>query len=152
MKIKDVMTASPTFLKSSATIQEAAQKMAELDCGFLPVGEGDKLIGTVTDRDIATRAVAKGLAPTTKVADVMTKKVLYCTETDTTEEIAQNMAENEVRRLIVLNDRSAKKLVGIVSLCDIVNANNTKADTAATLIKGVSTPSNTNKSKKTKAA
>ncbi len=150
MKIKDVMCASPQFLASTATIQEAAQKMVELDCGFLPIGQGDKLVGTLTDRDIATRATAKGLAPTTKVSDVMTKKVYYCAETDTTEAIAQNMAENEVRRLVVLNNRQDKKLVGVVSLSDIINANTTQPTTAFQLIKGVSAPSSQNK--KSKAA
>lgn len=150
MKIKDVMANSPQYLPATATLQEAAQKMVELDCGFLPIGENDKLIGTLTDRDIATRATAKGLAPSTKVSEIMTKKVYYCTETDTTEAIAQNMAENEVRRLVVLNNRTDKKLVGIVSLADIVNASTTKSDTAATLIKGVSAPSSQNK--KTKKA
>lgn len=149
MKIKDVMATSPQYLPSTATLQEAAQKMVELDCGFLPIGEKDKLVGTLTDRDITTRATAKGLAPTTKVSEVMTKKVYYCAETDTTETIAQNMAENEVRRLVVLNNRNDKKLVGIVSLSDIINANTTQAATAYELIKGVSSPSSTNtKSKK----
>lgn len=151
MKIKDVMTNSPEFLLSTATLQEAAQKMAECDCGFIPVGEGDKLVGVVTDRDIALRATAKGLPPSTKVSEVMTSKVYYCTEGDTTETIAQNMTENEVRRLVVLNNRKDKRLVGIVALSDIVNANGTKAVMAHQLIKGVSCPSTTNK-KSNKAA
>ena len=149
-KIKDVMSASPQFLPATATLQEAAQKMVELDCGFLPIGDGDKLVGTLTDRDITTRATAKGLAPTATVEAAMTKKVYYCTETDTTEAIAQNMTENEVRRLVVLNNRTDKRLVGVVSLSDIVNASSTKPDTAAKLIKGVSAPSSQNK--KTKKA
>lgn len=150
MKIKDVMTASPQFLPSTATLQEAAQKMIDLDCGFLPIGDGKKLIGTLTDRDITIRATAKGLPASTKVSEVMTKKVFYCAETDTTEAIAQNMAENEVRRLVVLNNRTEKKLTGVVSLADIINANTTKAATAFDLIKGVSSPSTQNK--KAKAA
>lgn len=150
MKIKEIMSTSPQFIPSTATLQEAAQKMSELDCGFLPVGEGDKLVGTITDRDITIRATAKGLAPSTKVQDVMTSKVLYCAENDSAEEIAQNMAENEVRRLVVLTDRKAKRLAGIVSLCDIVNAKATNPTTVHSLVKGVSAPSA--KNRKTKQA
>jgi len=147
-KIKDVMCPSPQFLPSTATLQEAAQKMIDLDCGFLPIGDGDQLVGTLTDRDITTRATAKGLPPSTKVSQVMTKKVLYCAETDTTESIAQNMAENEVRRLVVLNNRADKRLVGVVSLADIVNASSTSPSTSHALIKGVSAPSSQNKKAK----
>lgn len=148
MKIKDVMCASPQFLPATATLQEAAQKMAELDCGFIPIGEGDKLVGTLTDRDITIRGTAKGLSPSAKVSEVMTKKVYYCAESDTTEEIAQNMAENEVRRLVVLNNRTDKRLVGVVALSDIVNASSTNSATSHALIKGVSNPSAQNKKMK----
>jgi CBS domain-containing protein len=142
MKIKDIMSASPAFLLSTATIQEAAQKMAEIDCGFLPVGGGnDKLVGTVTDRDIAIRAVAKGLAPTAKVTEIMTNQVKYCTQDDTIEAVAENMAENQIRRLVVLNNRKEKRLVGVVSIGDLVTARSTKPETCQTVIKGVSQPS-----------
>ena len=147
VKIKDIMCTSPTWLPESATIQEAAQKMLDLDCGFIPVGNGTKIQGIVTDRDIATRATAKGLAPTTKVIDIITSKVLYCFETDTTADVARNMADNQVRRLIVLNNSTDKKLTGIVSVCDIVTANKTEASTASELIKSVSKSSTTTNGK-----
>ena len=144
------MCTSPTWLPATATIQEAAQKMSELDCGFIPVGSGEKLQGIVTDRDIATRATAKGLAPTTKLSEILSPKVLYCYETDSTSDVARNMADNQVRRLVVLTNATDKKLSGIVSVSDIVTANKTEASTASELIKSVSKSSGT--SSKSKAA
>ena len=146
-KIKEIMCTSPTWLPTTATIQEAAQKMQALDCGFIPVGNGEKLQGVVTDRDITTRATAKGLAATTKLSEILSKKVLYCFETDLTSDVARNMADNQVRRLVVLNNTTDKKLVGIVSVCDIVTANKTEASTASELIKSVSASSPNKKSK-----
>ena len=153
VKIKDIMCTSPTWLPESATIQEAATKMLELDCGFIPVGTGEKLSGIVTDRDIATRATAKGLPNTTKLSDIMSSKVLYCYETDSTSDVARNMANNAVRRLVVLTNNTDKKLSGIVSVCDIVTAAKTEASTTAELIKSVSkSSSNAVSGKKSKAA
>lgn len=140
-KIKDIMCKDPTWLPADATIQQAAQKMTELDCGFIPVGNGEKLQGIVTDRDIATRATAKGLAPTTKLSDIMSSKVLYCFQDDATSDVARNMADNQVRRLIVLDSPSTKKFCGVVAVSDIVTANKTEAGTASELIKCVSKPS-----------
>lgn len=136
--IKDIMCCTPTYIAPTATIQQAAQKMQELNCGFLPVGENDKLTGVVTDRDIATRACAQGYACDTAVSKIISSKVLYCYETDSIETVAQNMAENQVRRLVVLNNKDAKRLVGVVSVCDIATATSTKAQTSHTLISGVS--------------
>lgn len=136
MQIKNLMTNSPTWLPTHATIQDAAQKMQQLDCGFIPVGEKDKLVGIVTDRDIALRGVAKGKAYNTPVTEIMTTKVLYCYETDTVDSVAQNMQEQQVRRLIVLNNANDKKLVGVVSVCDLVQK--AQDNTNSQLIKGVS--------------
>jgi CBS domain-containing protein len=138
MKIKDIMTATPCFVLSNATLQEAAQKMQQLDCGFIPVGDNDKIIGILTDRDIAVRAVAQGLPPSTKVSEIATKNVLYCFQDETVDHIAENMAENQVRRLIVLSDKKSKRLVGVVSVADISTSKNANALTSASLIKGVS--------------
>jgi CBS domain-containing protein len=146
-KIKDIMCATPTWLPTTATIQEAAAKMAELDCGFIPVGEKDKLAGVITDRDIATRATAKGLPATTPVSEIMSSKVLYCYETDSTTDVASNMATNQVRRLVVLTNATDKKLAGIVSVCDVVTANTTEASTCHALLKGVSSSSSSANSK-----
>ena len=152
--IKDIMCTSPTWLPSDATVQDAAQKMKELDCGFIPVGSGNKLQGIVTDRDITIRATAQGLSPLTPVSEIMSGKVLYCFETDRTSDVARNMADNQIRRLIVLDNSTSKKLVGVVSVCDIVTANKTEASTSSELIKCVSKPSNNSASanKKSKAA
>lgn len=147
MKIKDIMTENCCFVPHTATLQEAAQKMAEMDCGFMPVGKNDKLCGIVTDRDIAIRAVAKNLATDTAVSKIMSDKVLYCLETDSVNDIARNMSENRVRRLVVLNNAKDKKLSGIVSICDIVTAQNTESSTAHQLIQGVSRNNNSRNSK-----
>lgn len=155
MKIKEIMSKDACYLPSDATLQQAAQKMLELDCGFIPVGKGEKLCGIVTDRDIATRGTAKGLAPTAKVTEVMSEKVLYCFQDQETQEVAENMADNQVRRLIVLTNPTDKKLCGVVSVCDIVTANKTQADAAGELIKCVSKQSSKNNQStaaKTKAA
>lgn len=138
MQIKDIMCDECCFILHTATLREAAQKMKELDCGCIPVGKDEKLCGIVTDRDIAIRATAKGLGPDTKVSEIMTEKVLYCFETDNIQDVAANMSDNQVRRLIVLNNSKDKKLCGIVSVCDIVTADKTKEDTAGTLIRGIS--------------
>jgi CBS domain-containing protein len=136
MQIKNVMTQNPTWLPTSATIQDAAQKMKELNCGFIPVGENEKLTGVITDRDIATRAVAQGKPGNTPVTEIFSDKVLYCLETDTVDSVVKNMQEQQVRRLIVLNNKSDKKLVGVVSICDLVQQ--AQDGTNSQLIKGVS--------------
>lgn len=149
MKIKDIMSKSPSFILTSDTVQDAAAKMAALDCGFLPVGEDDTLVGTITDRDIAVRTTARGLNPaTTTVREAMSRGVLYCTENDTADQIAQNMADNAVRRLVVLNNKKEKRLVGVVALGDIARARNTNADTLLNALKALSTPTAKNASNK----
>ena len=142
MQIKNVMTTNPTWVSCTTTIQDAAKKMQELDCGCIPVGENDKLVGVITDRDIACRAVAQGKNATTTVKDIMTTKVLYCCETDTVDTVAQNMQEQKVRRLLVLNNKTDKKLVGIVSVCDLVTKG--QDTTNSQLIKGLSQGSQSN--------
>jgi CBS domain-containing protein len=118
MQIRDVMTRDVRVESPDDTIQHAAARMAELDTGILPVGENDKLVGMITDRDIACRAVANGFDPkSTKVRDVMSSEVKYCYEDEDVTHIAGNMAELQVRRLPVVNRE--KRLVGIISLGDI---------------------------------
>jgi CBS domain-containing protein len=109
---RDVRVANP-----DQTIREAAQMMVELDAGALPVGEQDRLVGMITDRDIAVRAVAHGKSPDTRVRDVMTDDVKYCFDDDDVEDVARNMADIQVRRLPVVN--RDKRLVGIVAIADI---------------------------------
>ena len=111
--------------------------MRDEDIGALPVGENDRLIGMVTDRDIAVRGVAEDRAPeTTTVRDVMSEKVYYCFEDDDVEDAARCMAENQVRRLPILN--RDKRLTGIVSLADIAQ---TGEECEKTALEGVSEPS-----------
>ena len=138
MQVKDIMTTTPEFITPQTTAQEAAQKMTALDCGFLPVGENDRLTGVVTDRDITTGCTAAGFAPTTPVSKFMTEKVLYCCEGDDAEATAQNMQQNQVRRLIVLNNRQDKRLTGVVSVADIACCSSTSDTTCSNLIEGVS--------------
>ena len=118
------------------TIRDVARLMAEIDAGVLPVGENDRLVGMITDRDIALRAVAKGLGPDTLVREVMSKEqVLYCFEDDDVDDVAKNMGDNQVRRLPVVN--RDKRLVGIVSIGDLA-VKEKKA--AAKAVSGVSKP------------
>src|SRR5687768_10962062 len=110
--------------------------MAELDAGVLPVGENDRLVGMITDRDIAIRGVAEGKGPDAKVRDVMTADVRYCFEDQDLEEVTRNMANIQVRRLPVV-DRD-KRLVGIVSLGDI--ATSREAEEAGEALSRISRP------------
>jgi CBS domain-containing protein len=134
MKVKDVMTRDVELTSPDATLREAAQRMAKLDVGALPVGENDKLVGMITDRDIAIRAVAQGKGPDGKVRDAMTTEVKYCFEDDDLDQVAQAMAENKVQRLPVMGHD--KRLVGIVSLGDLAVAGDSRqTDTALSGIK-----------------
>lgn len=117
MQVSEAMSHDVTISSPRQTIRDAAAAMAKLDAGVLPVGENDRLVGMITDRDIAIRAIAAGKGPTTPVRDVMSKEVLYCFEDDDISEVAQNMADNKLRRMPVLNRE--KRLVGIISLGDI---------------------------------
>lgn len=131
MKVSETMTSDVRIVDPAQTIMEAAQMMAESDCGALPVGEDDRLIGMITDRDIAIRAVAAGKGPDSLVGDVMSNDVCYCFEDQDLGEITANMAEIKVRRLPVV-DRG-KRLVGIVSLGDIARADGQDKATASAL-------------------
>ena len=136
MKISEAMTTDVRIASPSQTIQQAARMMAELDAGVLPVGDNDRLVGMITDRDIAVRAVAEGLPPGTPVSEVMSREVKYCFADDDVEEVAHNMGDIQVRRLPVLNQD--KRLVGIVSLGDIAMAEG--PETAGEAICGISEP------------
>jgi CBS domain-containing protein len=117
-KIKDVMTPSCEWIAPDATLAEAAKIMQKKDIGFLPVGENDRLIGMVTDRDIVIRALAKAKDPAkTQVREAMTPKTFYCFDDQDVEEVCNNMGEIKVRRLPVVT--RAKRLVGVVSLGDL---------------------------------
>jgi CBS domain-containing protein len=118
MKIREVMTETVELVDPDTVLRDAARQMREAGTGFLPVGVDDRLVGTVTDRDITVRAVAQGLDPkVARVREAMSKTLVYCFEEQDTSEAATLMAENKVRRLPVLN--SAKRLVGVISLGDL---------------------------------
>ena len=116
--VNEVMTTDVQVIAPEATLREAAQMMLNLDVGALPVCQGSKLLGMVTDRDITVRGVAAGLSPDVAcVADVMTKNLEFCTEDQDTEEVMHTMGYAQVRRLPVVNMDG--RLVGIVSLGDM---------------------------------
>jgi CBS domain-containing protein len=117
MRVSEAMTRDVYVASPDETIQQAAIAMAGLDAGVLPVGDDDRLVGMVTDRDIAIRGVAGGKGPDARVGDVMTTDVKYCFDDQDIEDVTLNMGEIQVRRLPVL-DRD-KRLVGILSLGDV---------------------------------
>jgi CBS domain-containing protein len=117
MQVNEAMSGDVKVVDPNQSIRDAARMMAEIDAGVLPVGENDRLVGMITDRDIAIRAVAAGKPPTTPVRDVMSQEVKYCFEDDDLDEVSENMADIKLRRLPVLS--RDKRLVGIVSLADI---------------------------------
>jgi CBS domain-containing protein len=123
MQVRELMSAKPQFVPGQTTVQDAARKMRDMDVGFLPVADErqEKLQGVVTDRDITVRAVADGRDPAaTTVAEVKSDRVLYCFKDDNVEDAAKSMQEQQVYRLVVLNDPEHKKLCGIISLGDIL--------------------------------
>lgn len=115
-KLKDVMSPDVKVISPDATIREAARQMLEGDFGMLPVGENDRMIGAISDRDIAIRGVAKGKDSNTKVHDVMSEGITWAYDDDSVEEAARIMSEHQIRRLPVVN--RDKRLVGIVALGD----------------------------------
>jgi CBS domain-containing protein len=118
MKVNQAMTRDVCLATPNQSLRDAARMMAENDIGSLPVGDGDRLVGMITDRDIAVRAVAQGLGPDAKVSDAMsTEQVMYCFEDEDLEDVAANMGRIQVRRLPVLN--RDKRLVGIVAVSDL---------------------------------
>jgi CBS domain-containing protein len=136
MKVSEVMTREILVANPEQTVQQAARMMADIDAGVLPVGENDRLVGMITDRDIAIRCVAKGNGPDAKIRDVMSHDVKYCFSDQDIDEVTHNMAEIQVRRLPVL-DRD-KRLVGIVSLGDIATVG--EAMEAGEALSGISMP------------
>jgi len=115
-KLADIMSRDVTVIGPEATIHQAAQKMRTGDFGLLPVGENDRLIGAISDRDIVIRAVADNKGPATRVREVMSEGVFWAYEDESVESAARLMSERQVRRLPVVN--RDKRLVGIVSLGD----------------------------------
>lgn len=121
MQIREVMSPKPEVLEANASIREVAMRMRDDAIGIMPVNSGQKLIGMVTDRDIVIRAIAEGKNPDDQISDIVTDAVLYCFENDDVKNVLHNMHEQEVQRLIVLNNPESKDLVGIVSVADIAD-------------------------------
>jgi len=136
MRVSEAMTREVRVATPGQSIRDVAKIMAEIDAGAMPVGENDKLVGMVTDRDIAIRGVALGKGPDTPVREVMsTEQVLYCYEDDELDKVAKNMGDEKVRRLPVVNKE--KRLVGIVSIGNIAQR---EAKAVSKAVKGVTKP------------
>ena len=136
MKVSECMTREVRIANPDETVRDAARAMADIDAGVLPVGENDRLVGMVTDRDIAIRGVAEGKGPDAKVRDVMSREVMYCFADQDVDEVARNMGDIQVRRLPVV-DRS-KRLVGILSLGDLALGDGSRG--AGDALSGISRP------------
>lgn len=118
MKIREIMTQQVELVHPDTSLKEAAQKMRDANVGFLPIGENDRLVGTVTDRDITIRATAEGHDPNQQsVRAVMSHDIVYCFEDQEVTEALELMSEKQLHRLVVLNQD--KRLVGVVSIDDI---------------------------------
>ena len=138
MKIKEIMTREVEVVHPDDSLQTAAQKMKERDIGFLPVCDNERLVGTVTDRDITVEATAEGRDPkTTQVKDLVHSEVCWCFDDQNVNEGAQMMQDKQVRRLMVIG-RDDKQLVGVVSLGDLANNGSKKISTE--VLQSVSPP------------
>ncbi len=136
MRVSEAMTREVRVASPGQSIRDVARMMAESDAGAMPVGDNDRLVGMITDRDIAIRAVGEGKGPDTPVREVMsTEQVLYCYEDEDLDHVAKNMSEQQVRRLPVVS--RDKRLVGIVSLGNLAQKEGRSANKA---VKGVTKP------------
>jgi CBS domain-containing protein len=135
--VSEAMTREVRVASPDHTLEAAARIMAEIDAGVLPVAENDRLVGMITDRDIAVRAVAQGKGPDTRVREVMTTDVKYCYEDEPITHVAVNMGDLRIRRLPVLNRE--KRLVGILSVGDLAQVQGSQPGGQA--LAGISQPS-----------
>lgn len=133
MKISEIMTRNVQTVRPDDSIREAAALMARIDSGALLVEDDDRLVGMLTDRDIALRAVAEGLGSDTPVRQVMSSNVCYCFEDEDVQHVAQNMADIQKRRLPVLTRE--KRLIGVVSLGNIASSRSDRS--SGTVLRGV---------------
>jgi CBS domain-containing protein len=136
MKVSEVMTTEVETVSADQTAREAAAFMLRADAGSIPVCEGERVIGMITDRDIAVRGVAEGRGPDTPISELMSDGIVCAHEDDDVRAVAQRMSEEQVRRMPVLN--SEQNLVGIVSLGDL--ARETAGQAAEQALEGVSAP------------
>ena len=136
-RLKDVMSRDVKLVGPETTIREAAQQMRDGDFGMLPVAENDRMIGAISDRDIAIRAIADDKGPATTVREVMSEGICWAYEDDSIEQAATIMSERQVRRLPIVN--RDKRLVGIVSLGDFA-VDSADIEPAAEALSGISQP------------
>ena len=134
MKVREVMTKEVETIRPDQRVQEAANFMLSADAGSIPVTDGERLIGMITDRDIAVRGIAKGYGPDTPVRELMTDDLIVVRVDDDIEEAASKMSEAQVRRLPVIDED--ERLCGIVSLGDL--SRETDSDCATEALEGVS--------------
>ena len=121
MYVREVMTSHAEWIAPTLSVAEAARKLRDHKIGCLPVGENDRLVGMLTDRDIVCRAVADGADPaTTKAVDVMTKGITYCFEDDTIESAIDQLEAKQIHHIPVLS-RDKKRLIGLLSLSDLAS-------------------------------
>lgn len=140
-KIREVMTRDVEVINPNDTLRDAAEKMRSLNVGPLPVCDGQRVLGMITDRDIVVRAIAVGKDPnSTQVSDVMSSGIEYCFDDDDTENILERMRDKQIRRMIVV-DRN-KKLVGIVALGDL--AGEVSEHKVGEALEGISEPGSPN--------
>ncbi|MGH6610685.1 MAG: CBS domain-containing protein [Burkholderiaceae bacterium] len=130
------MTTDVEVVRPEETLRDAARAMADLDVGSLPVCDGRKLVGMLTDRDITVRAVAEGKSVDTPVSEVMTDDVVWCNESDEVEDVLQQMSDAQIRRIPVIDED--RNLVGIVALGDIALEEHEEVDEA---LRDISMPS-----------
>ena len=143
MQVREIMTPDVEVVHPDATLKEAAETMSRLDIGPLPVCDGERLVGMLTDRDITIRITAQGCAPnTTKVREAMTSEVVYCFEDQNVQTAAQMMEMRQIRRVPVLN--RDKRLVGIVSLGDL-SVETQNQQLAGKALEGISEPGKPNR-------
>ena len=136
MKISEVMTRDVRTVRPDQTAQEAANFMLSEDTGSMPVSDGDRLLGMITDRDIAVRGVAKGHGPDTPISELMTNDVVCARDTDDVADVASKMSSAQVRRMPIVD--SSDRICGIVSLGDL--SREADADAADQALQGVSAP------------
>ena len=136
MKVSDVMTRDVQTIRPDQTAREAASFMLRADAGAIPVTEGERLLGMITDRDIAVRGVAEGHGPDTPVRELMSNDMVCARLDDDVADAASRMSEAQVRRLPVIDDQ--ERLCGIVSLGDL--SREADSDCAAEALEGVSQP------------
>ena len=134
-QLKEVMSRHVKMVSPDTTIREAAQQMRDGDFGMLPVAENDRMVGAISDRDIAIRAVADDKGPETAVRDVMTDGIFWAYEDESVDEAARIMSEHQVRRLPIVN--RDKRLVGIVALGDFA-VHRADSQPAAEALSGIS--------------